>query len=365
MGNDSRDILALCYDSLSVIDDNKFIVSLDGKYGIVDSNNNILLDMQQNRIEKLGNIVFVGNNHTSAILDTDTFKLSETYYTDLKECGKSVIVRQVYGDYGVLGSNGEYIMPPIYRNIKINKQHLNYTDLWVNYNGSRFITQISNDGTRVSRFDLIETEQENVHIVATAFRKEIKANSWIRDVDVFKLSYELFYNMNQVTNGEYSGIMYKRAYVPFNLVHTFKDGYVGIVSTTGNEIIPCDRYKRIESVGYNGIYLVEDTKNKWGIYKEGRGTIVENCFDSIVTRPTGVPITYLHRQVNNENDWWIVGNTGNVYRECIQAFPLYKLNVIGIEAYKVNVYGIEYVVDAQFNNIKIDNYSSEYWKRVN
>lgn len=357
---EARDILAICYDSLVEIDDQSFIVSLDGKYGIVDIHNNVKYPLGSGKINKVGSIVFKESGLYCRIINLKNFKENEEMYFQPVECGKAAIVRSYYHGEGILGSSGNYIMPPIYESIRVNGILHNAVRVWVRYQGRDFITQVSLDGNRVTKLDDIETGDPRIRFVATRYEK-----IGSRASAIYKLKYELADNYDILTNQNFDDIMYQTAYLPFGLIHTWKNGYAGMITDKGKVVVPNYKYHIVEGIGYNGVYLVGEYKFGnhlyWGVYKENKGLIVDTVFQTKATRP-GIPITQLYREYNGVEDWWLLGNDGRVYKEIHKAFPLYKDNRLGI--YKIDVYGHQYIVDSKLNRVNLEDNQNIHWTKV-
>lgn len=350
---DKKNILELCYGRIEQISDELFIVIEDGKYGIIDIDNQVRFDFQSDMICKIGNKVFLKEGVYYNTVNLDNFKVSKNFFSSVKECGKALIVRRGYARIGVIGSNDKFIMPPIYRGIFINKIKATSIELYVVYEDRNFISEISLDGRYATRLDVRETSDPKVTIVSVDFEDK-KTGMW-RD-DNYELKYELAYDRRVVTNKKFDEILYRNANVKYGLINTWKNGYAGLIREDGKIIIDNNQFIDIDTIGYKGICLVSEYKQckpKWGVYKEDVGLTVQMVFDKIVIR-SGVPITYLYRDYNGYDDWWILGNDGYVHRSIEDAFQIEKFGLDSSgedNVYKINVYGNELLVNSKLEMI--------------
>lgn len=361
----AKSILGMCYDGLTQIQENMFLVTLDGEQSLIDIDNKTLLDLQDNQVKNIGNLIFLSKNshRVHQQLDLNTLKVSDCIIGDIKECGEAVIVDVLSEGYGLLGRDGEYLMPPIYKAMLINKVNYNSISVWVKYKENEFITEVSTDGTRVSKLDDKSTLGTTTRFISTKF-DTIRT----RGTREYHLKYELAKNYDIVTNSEFDGLMFQTAYIPFGLIHTWKNQFAGLIRTDGKVVVPNNRFKTVDSIGHQGICIVGESKEKkgiqFGVYKEDKGLTVDTVFHEKTTLQN-VPITYFSRDIIGGNDWWILGNDGYVHKELIESFPMSKLNISGIEAYKLNVYGHDYIVNKAIQPLKDIKYGSEHWVSMN
>lgn len=368
-----KNILQLCYDNLEEIKGNNFIVKVDDKYGIIDIDNNFIFKLTPNKIYKRDDSVLIRHNAITSLINQDTMQIeyidSESY---LEAHGNIAIVSYGFDNHAVLGSDGSYLLPPIYRRIIYNGKTADGHSLWVKTTeGNTFCTKISEDGRRSKFLDIKDTLNSRIKIVSTSFEGEMditKPRRYSRDnSDIYKLKYDIMNNMDVVTNKKFDEVMFISNYVPFNIIHTWKDGYIGLVDTSGNTIIENDRFHNIEYIGYNNIYLVAEKVSsgyKWGVYKYGEGLTTGLDFDGFVTSNKGVPITHLYnKRDGGAVDYIILGNNGRVTNNVAEAFKLQK--AIGIEnVYKANVYGREYIIDSGFNLVSKNEKLNIEWENV-
>lgn len=75
-------IINLVYDSMQIVNDNKFIVEKNNKFGIIDSKNNTLLSFDYNFLKRIDNYYIAIKNNKLAILDNN-YKVIENYRIDI------------------------------------------------------------------------------------------------------------------------------------------------------------------------------------------------------------------------------------------------------------------------------------------
>ena len=141
----SKDLLSLCYDTFTELAPDRFAVSIQGKYGIIDSKNNVLLPFGRDEIERIGPVVTMKNGADYYTLDLDTMRKTGRSFKNPYAFGDALIVRDFNSGfhYGVLNKYGKWLMPPIYNSIKFNGQYDDVYKLWVSYNEHSFIDNVS------------------------------------------------------------------------------------------------------------------------------------------------------------------------------------------------------------------------------
>ena len=331
----SSEILSLCYDDIIDIDGNYMIACLDKEWGIIDKNNKIVCEFKPNRIEKCGESLFRVVNNCYTQISRKTFLEGLESYTNVVDCGNIVLARK--WTWGVIDSNGEEILPFIYRYLKLNKDKPNEYELYANYNGNRIIIKIDKNTLKADKLDQIDIEGTDVSFIGVDI---------VGDKYNFKLKYDISYRYNRVTYGNYDKLMFITQYRKLGIINTWKNGYAGMVSLDGTVLVDNTKYSEVEALGYNNIFIVK-TKDKLGIYRAGIGETVKTVFSSTVIEPN-LGIVYLYRKYKAKGDWWILGNSGRAYRNVTDAFDVSKTDDENI--YNIRIYGRNYRVD---KNLKL------------
>jgi hypothetical protein len=347
-------LLSLCYDSVQEVNDKYMVVSLDGKHGVVNENNEEVIELGYKLIEVHGKNIFIQSNDFELMseLDGDT----------LEEVRKVVGVRDLsdgayrtyltYGQQGLYNRNNEEILPQIYGVITELKGRRSSNKRFVKATIGRTFSMSENENERScvildKNFEnpdclaAFETSIDTLQIVVSSVigsieDTAIKASSavWQKDLEgLFR--FRVRYN-GKVAGKEYDSIFQREALNKHSLLQTYKFNdksktTTGLVRFDGTEVVPCDRYTSVQYIG-NGISIV-GKDSQYGTYRDGKEILPVGTFDNISVM-NGIPasVGFKHKEV------FFIGNDGKAYSKITDAFPSYRSRIDNVSLL-VNLYG--------------------------
>ena len=373
MYENNRELLGLCYDSVTEIRDGFYLVVLDGKFGVVDAGNHTWIDL-----EYIDGVVTRNKLYLKEAYDLDyiafdikTFKKTgDKLYSIQKFDDGAWLISDARMQYGLMNSDGENVLPCMYCNIYIAYRTSSHVYLNVKTHDMKYYYEEPGDmdpkdkkayvivDKNYQKADCLfaeETGVPNIQKVAVGHRR---LADWFGN----RLKYSLRIH-GKVLNCMFDDILVREALKVHNLFETytlvgnhFTKGYIDV---NGNEIVPTLRYTNAEYIG-NRVFWVK-TSDGYGTYKDGQEVIPVGTIDNInILRK--IPITYTIK----DGLAIYIGNDGHGYSNIAQAFPIYKHTKFP-NINKMNLYGNIVYIDNEFNRLmRIDTgvINSNDWVQI-
>ena len=113
--SDFSESIPLIYDcTWGVFEEGQAVVSLDGKYGVIDKSGNTVVPFEYENISRFENGAFLFKQDGKCkLVDRDGQVISDGQYDDISECGDCYRV-EIDDNDGVINAQGEEIVPPVY-----------------------------------------------------------------------------------------------------------------------------------------------------------------------------------------------------------------------------------------------------------
>jgi len=116
-------IVPIKYKKFERVGQNLFITKLNGYYGICDSSNNILVKNENDKISALYDTFIIENQNKYGLTDKNGKIILQLEYDKIKKLGEYILIEK-NNKYGVLDSAGNIIAEPIYKKIRLERNHL-------------------------------------------------------------------------------------------------------------------------------------------------------------------------------------------------------------------------------------------------
>jgi hypothetical protein len=292
LDSEGRELLGVQYaDVTNLGKDNKegFIVTgEDGKYGIVNYSNQVVLETKYDGIEKIyGNDMYVVKQSGKQILvSKDGTELLSTGFDEIKAILKNSdngIIYTKNGKYGVMQTSGEVTITPNYEELKEAKSGL----LIAKKDGKYGVIDLQEDikielnYTSISYYEkadiyVAEKEDYSNDIIDNTFA--IRQSGILIDLDDEKGYVEL----KQGEEYKYYNFKFEEKDITEirtsnNLFKSKKDGKYGFVDKSGKVIVDYqyDDVTEQNSYGYAGI----KKDGKWGVIDNKGNVVQEPTYD--------------------------------------------------------------------------------------
>jgi hypothetical protein len=112
-----KKVVDLKYSSIRLIFGNKFIVGKDGKTGVIDENENILLPFDKQQITETSKCFIIEKDSLFGLASANGRILFSPKYGNLKELSPDYFSFSVGKQFGIINSSGSVIIEPQFRNI--------------------------------------------------------------------------------------------------------------------------------------------------------------------------------------------------------------------------------------------------------
>ncbi len=100
---------------------NKYVVAIKDKYGLIDSNDKVLVDFEFDKIWTYQDpFIIVSKNNLQKIVNVNTMEMTPEF-DEIYHCSKSNAIIKADEKFGLMNTNGEIIIPPICENIRCKK----------------------------------------------------------------------------------------------------------------------------------------------------------------------------------------------------------------------------------------------------
>lgn len=299
------------------------------------------------------------------------------------------------------------LAPPIYRDVKIDRDLVNGIQLNISVDSSIYTDQ---DGV-FSRYSWGRTKYSKIKITDNGRNIDRYFSYPIGDQDVYEavaVSYLLNgkgdpkFKYRISKNGEligdegltYNSITTSNRSLDREIIEVWTQAelpnlggrnldlnryYKGLIATDGETLIMPNKYSNIEETPFKDTFIVEQAEpnykinsmrsKKIGIYKVGHGEVIP-CGALKSHMLTSLNITAFEHTQSGKTVY--MGNDSSLYADINKAFPIYKMDTAdGSLVFLINIYGVNRVVDENLKELGIGydeivnkGVRPEHWVRI-
>lgn len=289
-------LTSIVFDSADILEKNLGVISLNGKYGVIDNNNKTVVPLMYDKITLLNNLIITYSGAKCGFYSPNGTEIVSTMYDEItKTCCATILKVCNNNKFGLISTNGNEIIPIKYNSIRLVDESCAIVveekkDILINITNNQSICSCSFDYFDNFCNDLAIVKLNNEYGI-------IDKDCNIRVPIMYNRIYQFKNGLSRVVINGKMGFVNKegKLVIPLNyqdydslffdidcgcepsikkntLVKAKRNNKYGFIDKFGNDIIPFFYDNADDNYGFEDLYIIK-LKTKWGCM-DGLGKLV-------------------------------------------------------------------------------------------